>query len=278
MTHPLDSQFARRSNLIRKGIAYGLQTPRTVRRLVSGERDFAVSPPVIVNSIPKSGTHLLMQLARALPGTRYYGSFLAQRPSITMVERSQDAINFHISRIVPGEIVGAHLHYSKETSEAFRRINALHLMIIRNPADILQSEAHYLGHMNRFHRMSREFRGLSPEDSLQRAFEGSLTRPDLYPPFEDRILPYLGWLEDANTVLMRYEDVSNERSLEATVDRIVNAYVALVPELTADKLRDALISSINPEGSHTRSKREKLELPAEHGDVAERLRQRMNYD
>lgn len=99
MINPLDLPITRRSNLVRKGLAYAMQAPRTARRLVSGPKAFQARPPVIVNSIPKSGTHLLMQIARALPDTRYYGSFLAQTPSISLKLRSQDAVNFHIKRI-----------------------------------------------------------------------------------------------------------------------------------------------------------------------------------
>ncbi|WP_293418517.1 hypothetical protein, partial [Phenylobacterium sp.] len=62
-------------------MAYGLQVPRAIERQRSTPASYASSPPIIVNSIPKSGTHMLMQVARAMPGTRYYGSFVARIPS-----------------------------------------------------------------------------------------------------------------------------------------------------------------------------------------------------
>lgn len=260
LPHPLDTALARRSNLARKSLAYALQVPRTFHRLSSKPGSYRSHPPVIVNSIPKSGTHLLMQIARALPRATYYGSFLAQTPSISLKRRTQSEVDFHLSRIVPGEVVGAHLFYSPQTSARMEAINALHLMIVRDPADILLSETHYLAHMNRFHRMAGEFRGLSEADRVERALNGSPERPDLYPAFAERIRPYAGWLDDPRVMLLRYEEFETVAGRERAVERILSAWEAHTEGgETGDieAFKTVALAALAPEKSHTSSNREK---------------------
>lgn len=252
--HPIDSPLARRSNVARKAIAYSLQAPRTARRLVTRPQNFAHAPPIIANSIPKSGTHLLLQIARALPRTRYYGSFLAWASSLSLRKRSERSIAFHLNRVVPGEAVGAHLHYSEATSAKLESINALHLMIVRDHEAIVRSEAHYLRHMNRFHRMAREFRGLDENAAIQRVRDGSPNHPELYPSFAERIRPYEGWCKDSRVLIVRYEDFASPAGRERTVERIVRAWAARADgaaNLDLDACTQRAVASIAPEQSHT---------------------------
>ncbi|MEO0421576.1 MAG: hypothetical protein AAF184_04535 [Pseudomonadota bacterium] len=252
--HPIDSSLARRSNVARKAIAYSLQGARTARRLVARPQDFAHAPPIVANSIPKSGTHLLLQIARALPRTRYYGSFLAWASSLDLRKRPERSIAFHLDRVVPGEAVGAHLHFSEATSAKLESINALHLMIVRDHEAIIRSEAHYLRHMNRFHRMAREFRGLDERAALDRVRDGSPHHPELYPSFEERIRPYKGWRQDPRVVIVRYEDFEDPAAREQTVARIVQAWAGRAKgagSLDLDACTRHALASIAPERSHT---------------------------
>jgi sulfotransferase 6B1 len=149
----------------RKAAMLANKIPRTMARWAAQNQDYERTPPIIVNSLPKSGTHLLLQVARALPKTRYFGSFIAQTPSLTLRLRSQHEISQSIAAIVPGEVVGAHLYYSPATAQAIADKNALHLFIWRDPRDVLISEAHYLAEMNRFHAMHRAFRACSSQEA-----------------------------------------------------------------------------------------------------------------
>lgn len=65
----------------RKSLAIGKQIPRLVKRTKSDPDDYKCNPPVIANSFPKSGTHLLLQILEQLPGLTNYGSFIASRNS-----------------------------------------------------------------------------------------------------------------------------------------------------------------------------------------------------
>ncbi len=249
----IDSALAKRNNLFRKGVAYAHQVPRTFRRVVASSEAYSSRPPVIANSIPKSGTHLLLQITRALPGTVYYGSFLAWSTSWSLKARSQQEMNFHINRIVPGETLGAHLHWSDETARRLEAINALHLLIIRDPRDIALSEAEYLAHMNRFHRMHRHFARVSdPKERLRMVLEGVPEVGGLFPQFANRIEPYLGWLNEANCMVVRYEDLRTPSTRYPQLVRIAQKWTQRCdPGYNVEMLAARLEQAIAPERSHT---------------------------
>lgn len=283
MDHFLDLEIARKSNVIRKIIAFGLRIPRSFRGLCGGKRDFLRHPPVIVNSIPKSGTHLLLQVARSLPNTEYYGSFVAHSPSISLKPRSNEQLVRILSRVVPGEVLGAHLHYSPKVSQKIQSINAVHLLIIRDPVDILLSEGHYLAHMNAFHRMAREFRGLDEKESIALALHGSKKAPDLYPPFTKRLEPYFGWFDNEHTTVVRYEDLLNVDVRRPVLRRVVDVWChrSKIGCLDRKNLIDRAESAIDPSKSHTVSNRMARGNIADHkkavSDGLLELRLRMGY-
>ncbi|MEA3641087.1 MAG: hypothetical protein VBE63_14260 [Lamprobacter sp.] len=285
MSALIDSKIALRSNLIRKGIALALQAPRTLKRWTATSDEYGKNPPIIVNSIPKSGTHLLMQAARALPNTQYYGSFVAWSSSLTLKKRSDQEMLRRLSRIVPGEVVGAHLHYSTAVKEQLCRQNAIHWLIIRDPMDVLLSEAHYLRSMNRFHRMAREFRSLDQNESIRRALEGSPNRPDLYPSLEKRLRPYLDWIKDTDCIIVRYEDFLEPFRCESEIRRLLHSWLepARVDPPSIAHLTNNLMAALDPAKSHTVSRRQKAsEAPLRQrlgqNEGLNRLRREMGYD
>ncbi|MDO8902475.1 MAG: hypothetical protein Q7V15_14095, partial [Phenylobacterium sp.] len=165
---------------------------------------------------------MLMQVARSLPNGRYYGSFLAQTPSLTMRLRTQPEIDFHIGRIVPGEVVGAHLHYTEASNERIKSINALHLFIYRDPRDVLLSEAHYLGEMNRWHALHKIFaEAPSQEAGVTLAINGS--DDPRFPGVVERYSPYAGWLQAEGALAIRYEDAVGP-ARDSVIERVLQAW------------------------------------------------------
>ncbi len=248
MTHVLDTALARRSNLVRKGIAYSLQASRTIRRLADAKPDFARHPPVIVNSIPKSGTHLLMQIARALPGTCYFGSFIAQNPSISLRLRSQSDVDRLISRIVTGEVVGAHLYHTPATSSAFEQRNALNLFIFRDPRDVVVSSLFYLRDVVTWNAVSKAIRALPSDESRLTALVNGI--PEIaFPPLSQRLGSYAGWVDDPNALAIRFEDA--RQAPGETIERILLAFERRSGTILTDEQRALLYRSPNASGSHT---------------------------
>lgn len=241
--------FVKRSTVLRKGSTFALEPFLRVLRMTVRPADFLTEPPIVVNSLPKSGTHLLLQITRAIPSSRYFGRFIATSPSLTQRQRSSIELSRRISRLMPAETVGAHLYYSAELSDAIERINALHLFIYRDPRDVVTSEAHYLSDMNRWHRMHKYFHDL-PNDKarLKLALDGLDER---YPDANARLLPYAGWVDAPGVVAVRYEDLIGARQ-GVEIARIVSAWQARRDGTTeTDELSARLGRAIDPGKSHT---------------------------
>jgi sulfotransferase 6B1 len=234
---------------VRKAKAFANRAPRLLAHLAAKEEDYRARPPIIVNSLPKSGTHLLMQIAQELPDRRYFGSFIAQTPSLTLRMRSQAEIDRRIAAIVPGEVLGTHLYYTPETEAAFRKVNAIHLFIWRDPRDVLLSEAHYLTKMNRWHAMHKSFAALPDTESRIRF--SILGNGGTYPGAEERIGSYMGWLSSENCLSLRYEELVDPQTQLAECQRILDLYQARAQSPDPLPSADALVDAINPERSHT---------------------------
>ncbi|WP_166507154.1 sulfotransferase domain-containing protein [Frigidibacter mobilis] len=234
---------------MRKAKAFANRVPRLAAHLSAKEEDYRARPPIIVNSLPKSGTHLLMQIAQELPDRRYFGSFIAQTPSMTLRMRSQGEIDRKIAAIVPGEVLGTHLYYTPETEAALRKINAIHLFIWRDPRDVLLSEAHYLAKMNRWHAMHKAFAALpDAETQVRFAITGNGGN---YPGAEERIGSYMGWLTSDSCLSLRYEELVDPQTQLGQCQRILDVYKATARAPGSLPSAEMLVDAINPARSHT---------------------------
>jgi sulfotransferase family protein len=241
--HPLVHQ----SSVLRKGAAFAVRPISVFQTAFVNAGDYEIHPPVFANSVPKSGTHLLLQITREMPETRYRGRFIATSPSLTQKERSPRQLSRKIKTVLPGETLGSHLYYSTEVEAALTDINALHLFIYRDPRDVIVSEAFYLAEMNRWHRMHKHFSKCSGDAArLALALDGI---DESYPECNARLLPYSGWLASDRTVAIRYEDIAGVNQAWE-IERIVGAYRATHKD-TPDDLVKSLCAAVRPEKSHT---------------------------
>ncbi len=203
MRNPLDISIVRRHAVLRKGMALAMRPVGNIQATVMPAGSWQTRPPIIVHSLPKSGTHLLLQQVRAVPGGRYLGRFIASSPSISQKTRHPQAIVRRLRSVAPGERVGGHLFHSENLVQTLRERNFVSLFICRDPRDVLISELHYLTEMNRWHRMHGYFKRLPDfSDRLSLALYGM---DDRYPECNKRFLPYAGWMKSKGTLVVRYE-------------------------------------------------------------------------
>lgn len=248
--------------IYRKFIALIKKIPRFISLAKSKPDNYQDNPCILVNSFPKSGTHLLLQIAESLPNTKNYGSFIASIPSIPFKEKSTRQHKRMIQNLVPGEIASAHLFYHADFEELLTKKNCLHLFIYRDLRDVAISEAHYLAKMNRWHQMHPYFRDLlSDEARISQAITG-INKPGfkfVYPDICKRFERYKGWLSSRNVLCVRYEDLMGANR-EKTLKSIINFYLNHIPDsLKTDqhekydptKLLELAIANIIPEKSHT---------------------------
>lgn len=201
---------------VRKGLAVLWRVPRWGRSTLAKPEDFLERPPILANSFPKSGTHLLLQVVSAFPGTRTYGTFLASQPSITFHERRPSTLARRLAAAAPGEITASHLFHHQRLRAAAEAVNAVHFFIYRDLRDVVVSEAHYLASMNRWHRMHRHFKQLpSTEARIHLAITGAQGESGLdYPDVGERFGRYLPWLADDDVMPVSYESLTSPERQE----------------------------------------------------------------
>jgi len=248
------TDLRRRSQLIRKGTNTAFQLPRMIRRMGAHEHDYVGRPPVLANSFPKSGTHLLTQILEALPGITNYYSFLASTPSVRFRERTRQAHLRRINRIAPGEMVSAHLHYAADYAGALEAKHAFHVFIYRDLRDVVVSEAHYLTSMTRWHRMHPHFRALP---DLSARITAAITgmslpgKPYRYPDVGTRFRAFKGWLSESQVLAVRFEDLRGPRR-DSAIRSIAAAYLERCPgRFDLDGILRSVVGNMDPGRSHT---------------------------
>ncbi len=245
----------KKSQVLRKSVAFASQVPRALVRATASHDTYLARPPLVGNSFPKSGTHLLVQILEGFPGARSFGSFVASTPSLTLRERTRHQHVRRVHSVVPGEVVGAHMFYGPEVARALLNMNCAHFFIYRDLRDVAVSEAHYLTNMNKWHRLHRYFSGhlKTDEQRISAAILGidDPKAPCTYPHIGDRFRRYRAWLEDPDTFCVRYEDlITAER--KSVLRRMVKYFSTHVAgdQVTTPVIAD-IEAKIDPGRSHT---------------------------
>jgi hypothetical protein len=245
----------KKSALLRKALDYLHLVPRRFKRFWASPEDYQRRPPVLANSFPKSGTHLLLQILEGLPDIQRYGAFLASMPSVPFRERSQGAHLRLIDGIIPGEVVPGHLFYDPEFARALQEKHCVHYFIYRDPRDVVVSEAVYLSGMNRWHRLHRYFvRQPDLESQISLSIMGAEKEdvPYQYPNVAERFCRYQKWLQETSVFSVRFEDLTSEKQPEILLE-IAQWYRNQAPGCVLDEaeLARRMQANIRPEKSHT---------------------------
>jgi hypothetical protein len=251
----LKNQLSSRNGFVRKGAWALLTVPRWFESRRARDSDLLAQPPVLANSFPKSGTHLLVQVVDGLPGRFNYGSFLASTiSSFRFRERTAASTSRFIRSFVPGEIVRGHLYYEPAYADELAQRNTVNYFIYRDPRDVVVSEAHYLRDMNRWHRLHPYFRkAASIEDAIMLSIKGlDPPVPGIdYPNIAARFARYHGWLDCESCLAVKFEDLVSERQPEL-IRQIAEFYARRTgTPFDLDVAVQTMSQSIAPKKSHT---------------------------
>lgn len=245
----------KKNRILRKSFSLIKQIPRTRRRISAKAEHYRLTPPVIANSFPKSGTHLLLQILEALPCVTNYGTFITTMPALRYRELSQERLKRSITNIVPSEIIPAHLFYAPVYDDELVKRNCVHFFIYRDLRDVVISEAYYLTYQYRIHRMHSYYAKslANMEDRILTAILG-VTEPGFpydYPNIAKRFARYQGWLKSSHVFPVKFEDLVSGQ-LNATLCCIVKFFAEhCAAEFDIDEVSERLASNINPANSPT---------------------------
>ena len=241
---------------------------RWLRRLTQQARfrqlSLAGVPVLFANSFPKSGTHLLTQILEGF--ARLGPAVISGLPAIvtyqgnTGYERPPQEILADLNRLLPADIAYGHLHAQPEVVSHLNQPGFATYFILRDPRDVVVSHVHYITEMEPNHIHHRYYtEELHTFDERLRTSILGIPDPNIpFPDIAARFQPFLGWLDQAQVLTLRYEDFITDRdgSLGKVLDHAVQAGFPLggkknTAQLTRQAALQVLADSIDPQRSPT---------------------------
>lgn len=245
-----------KSGIVRKACALALQAPKRLIGLRTRyPEDLAIRPPILVNSLPKSGTHLLEQIVGSIPELRNFGEFISSmKSSFHFRRQSLDQCRRLLATTTPGELVRAHLFHSDEIATLLGEMHFVHFFIYRDLRDVVVSEAIYYRRINRWHRLHSVFRDArSDNDAIMLAITGfdDSTGAIYFPNIGVRFAHYAPWIASPGVHAVRFESlVSAER--EESLRKLMEFHASRQTEtVNVENLCAGAVAAIAPQRSHT---------------------------
>ena len=211
----------------------------------------SLSYRLLINSMPKSGTHLLTQVVDLL-GYRDFGAHetlwlrakdrlglgrpvvLAhlrvkrncQRRIAVLGNRAGQTIPFDVTMpvqtpvalaqrwltsIPPGHYLSGHVPWTATTAELVREAGLKHLIIIRDPRDVLVSFVHFV--LRPEHILSKDFASLSPDERVRLALEGGRGASSgvQIAGLREGFASIMAWQNEPSVLFVRFESLIGER-------------------------------------------------------------------
>lgn len=220
-----------------------------------GAKQLARMPIVIGNAMPKSGSHLLIQV---LLGLTKIGPFVDPgRPPLTRSANNRNlpeaAVLAKLHRLQPGDVVYAYLHARQPYLSELIRPAVAALFIFRDPRDVIISQIFYALEIHKGHGMHRYYTNevKTMEQRINVAINGLQTATAQLSPIKLKYERYLGWLNAREVLSLRFEDLVLDRS--ATIARILDHLAArgFSPQPARPEAVTALEATIAPRASGT---------------------------
>jgi hypothetical protein len=181
---------------------------------------FKNKPVLLVNAMHKAGTHMLTDaIAEAIPlkyNERgiYNHAFSRTWPEAKSEKNTsaQDVIRFLTDEAWPGEIIRGHVEYDEGIAQRLCKGDVLHVLVIRKPLDTLLSLANWWERHNEIPTVAfTTYQSIAdPEEKLRFLLSGVYNGTQIWPDLVTRLAHYRSWLDDENTLVLRYEDLLKE--------------------------------------------------------------------
>jgi hypothetical protein len=213
------------------------------------------SPAVLGNAMPKSGSHLIIQV---LQGLVSLGPFV--NPGFPPVNRSQAndklddaAVAANLRRMRPGDIAYGYVQARPPFIELLAAPGRATVFVYRDPRDMIVSHVFYATQMHPGHGMHRYYTQTltTMEARIEAAIRGVEVPGAELSNIAAKYRAYLGWLEQPAVLSLRFEELILAR--ETALDKIL-AYLegrGFTPRAGRQAAIQALASAIAPKRSGT---------------------------
>jgi hypothetical protein len=220
-----------------------------------GRGQLTSMPVVLGNAMPKSGSHLIIQV---LQGLTRLGPFV--NPGFPPLNRTEDNAKLADDRVLagiqamrPGDIGYGYISASGPFISALTRPERATIFIYRDPRDMIVSHIFYATEIHQEHWMHRYYTETlnSMEERINAAILGVQEPGSELTPICQRYAGYLGWLEQPQVLCLRFEDLilDQEKTLALLLDYLAARGFTHQPERSLAVAR--LQQSIQPAKSGT---------------------------
>lgn len=195
---------------------------------------FRSGPRVFINSLPKSGTHLvtaILELRNELNHSYLHIPTSAVNKSIQdqNFELNSSRMTGYLRSVRKGQFFSSHLPYDQKVIRLLDDSDINIINIIRDPRDILISRLHYVKGLKR-HRLHDYIYNQCADDKerMERFIFGPKDGEQVagLVPYIITLQRFKGWMNDPSVLTLKYEDLVGERG-GGTRSAQINAYQKL---------------------------------------------------
>ena len=221
---------------------------------------------IFLNSIPKSGTHLLSRTLMYLPTLRY-----SVEKTLIVGKQKEQSILDRIAKIRPGEFILGHIKNNKKVFHLMQEKSIRSIMLIRDPRQIVISHYKYVTYIEVTHYSHHFFKNLKDDNErLLAVINGVENKVESI----DKILDsYSDWLTNSDTLVVKYEDLIGEKgggrySAQIDVLNKISSFLGIkINENEIKKLTESIFSTDSPTFRSGRIDSWRGELSNEHKEL-----------
>jgi hypothetical protein len=231
------------------------QVRRALVALRWGPESLARTPAVLGNAMPKSGSHLIIQV---LHGLARLGPFVDTGfPPVNRTEDNRklpdEAVLANIQQMRPGDIGYGYVQAREPFIQAVNRPDLAMVFVYRDPRDVAVSHVFYATQMNPGHGMHRYYTETlkTMEERIEAAIQGVETPGAALSSLRAKYERYLGWFNQPGILTLRFEDLilDRERALACLLDYLAGR--GFTPVVGREKAVQVLEAAIAPGRSGT---------------------------
>jgi hypothetical protein len=231
------------------------QARRATAALRWGPAEQKKLPAVLGNAMPKSGSHLIIQV---LQGLTQLGPFV--NPGFPPVNRSEinaklteQAVLANLQRMRPGDIAYGYVNAREPFVSALTRPGRATIFVYRDPRDVIVSHVFYATQMHKGHGMHQYYTQTlgSMEERINAAIQGVVEPGAELSSIRAKFDAYLGWLEQPQVLCLRFEELILDQ--EASLGKILDYLEprGFTPRIPRPQAIAALQHAIRPRKSGT---------------------------
>ena len=217
-------------------------------KILKGRKD--PLPSFFVNSIPKSGTHLVKQIVLGMPHIEHHHKNEFYEGRKQNIERDF----YRLGLLKENEFAVGHVFYSQEWEYMLKRLEMKHIFITRDPRDVVVSFAHFIGDKLVTHPLHEYFTDPSTtqKDKLLAIINGKKTKMLEYPNIREWFGYFNGWLNSDVHQITFEELMISEEQRNKTVTKLAEyLWEGLQPPIPISKMVKTMEANIKPSKSIT---------------------------